>query len=174
MVTQRALRLLFRTGTPAPDGNYGSSGRTYGEAGWTYGQSATEGTETRYELTAFPGWGARSNDWEYRQWDTSPDMEVALLAPGGVPIDYSLLVDAELVLTMSGYSGLTGEGTSRYSPTFPLTIETDRLRRVWEKHDLVAVGTYRVAAIVTYVSGRTLTVPASDEAALVVRDGARP
>jgi hypothetical protein len=168
MVTDRALSLSFEGGSSAPDGNYGSATRTYGETGWTYGQSELDPTETRYKLTAYPGWGSRSADWEYRQWDTSPDMEIALLGPDAVPINYAIIDTAELVLTMVGYAGFF------YAPKFPMVVNADRLTRTWGEHDLPAVGRYRVAVILTFDSGRTLTVPADDGASFVVRDGARP
>jgi hypothetical protein len=174
MVTTRTLNLRFRQGAAAPDGSYGSATRTYGEAGWTYGQSVQDPIETRYELTAYPGWGPRTGDWEYRQWDTTPPMEMALLAPGGVPINYAIIDEAELVLTMVGYAGLTGRGAGRYAPKFPLTVAADRLVRTWDPHDLVAVGRYRASVNLTFLSGRTLTVPAHDDASFIVRDGVRP
>ena len=82
MVTNRALTLRFGVGASAVDGTYGSATRTYGEENWTYGQSELDPTETRYKLTAHPGWGPRTADWEYRQWDVSPDMEISLLGAG--------------------------------------------------------------------------------------------
>lgn len=168
MVTNRALTLEFQSGASALDGNYGSATRTYGEATWTYGQSELDPTEARYKLTAYPGWGPRSADWEYRQWDTSPDMEIALLAPGGEPANYAIIDTAELVLTMVGYAGFF------YAPKYTLVVGADRLTRTWAEHDLPAVGRYRVAVNLTFNSGRTLSVPAGDGAAFVVRDGGRP
>lgn len=168
MVTNRALGLSFATGASAPDGTYGTSGRTYGEPGWTYGQQVTDPTETAYELTAYPGWGPRVPDWEYRQWDTSPAMEIALLAPGAVPIDYSIIDTAELVLTLTSY------GMYAYQPSFSLTVGSDRLTRTWEPGDLLVAGNFRVIVKLTFDSGRTLTIPSRDLAALVVRDAVRP
>lgn len=168
MVTNRALGLSFTTGASAPDGTYGSSGRTYGEADWTYGQQVTDPTETAYELTAYPGWGPRVPDWEYRQWDTTPVMEIALLAPGAVPIDYSIIATAELILTLTSYGGY------KYQPSFPLTVGADRLTRTWEPRDLIVPGNFRVIVKLTFDSGRTLTIPSRDLAAMVVRDAEVP
>ena len=168
MVTNRVLTMRFRSGTAAPDGTYGAATRTYGEATWTYGQVTQDAIDTAYTVTAYPGWGARVVDWEYRQWDTEPAMEIALLAPGGAALDYSVVASAELVLTMVGYAGFS------YSPRFPLTVGVDRLTRTWEPADLPAVGRFRVAVILTFDSGRTLTVPAGDGASFVVRDGMGP
>lgn len=166
MVTDRALGLSFKSGASAPDGTYGSAGADYGEAYWTYGQQATDPLATGYELTAYPGWGPRVPDWEYRQWDTTPAMEIAILAPGAVPIDYTIINSAELILTLTSYSGFN------YQPAFALTVGTDRLTRTWEPYDLLVVGSFRVIVKLTFDSGRTLTVPSSDMAALVVRDAA--
>jgi hypothetical protein len=168
MVTDRALGLSFTTGPSAPDGTYGSAGADYGEIGWTYGQSLTDPTETGYELTAYPGWGPRVPDWEYRQWDTSPALEISLLAPGAVPIDYSLVDTAELILTRTSY------GAFEYQPAFALTVGADRLTRTWEEGDLLVAGHFRVIVKLVFGSGRTMTIPSRDLAALVVRNAERP
>lgn len=168
MVANRALGLTFRTGASAPDGAYGSAGKTYGEADWTFGQSLTDPTETRYEVTAYPGWGPRVPDWEYRQWDTSPAMEIALLAEGAVPIDYSIIATAQLILTLTSYGGY------QYQPSFALTVGADRLTRTWVAGDLLVAGHFRVIVKLTFDSGRTLTIPSRDLAALVVRAAERP
>lgn len=168
MVTNRALGLSFTAGASAPDGTYGSAGADYGEADWTYGQQITDPTETGYELTAYPGWGPRVPDWEYRQWDTSPAMEIALLAPGAVPINYAIIASAELILTLTSY------GMYQYQPSFALTVGADRLTRTWEPGDLLVAGNFRVIVKATFDSGRTLTIPSRDLAALVVRDAERP
>jgi hypothetical protein len=168
MVTQRGARLRFRSGAAAPEGTYGSAGRTYGEPGWTYGQAATDPTDTRYDVTAFPGWGPRTPDWEYRQWDITPVMEMVLLAEGGAPIDYASILSAELILTLTTYGAYT------YQPAYPLVVNADRLTRVWETGDLLVPGRYRVIVKMVFDSGRTLTVPSSDDGALIVRDGSQP
>jgi hypothetical protein len=168
MVTNRALGLSFETGVSTPEGTYGSAGIDYGEADWTYGQAATDPLAISYELTAYPGWGPRVPDWEYRQWDTSPAMEIALLAPGVTPIDYSIIDTAELILTLTSY------GAYEYQPSFPLTVGSDRLTRTWEPGDLLIPGHFRVIVKLTFDSGRTLTIPSRDLAALVVRDAERP
>lgn len=165
MVTQRGTGLRFRTGTAAPDGAYGSAGRTYGEPTWTYGQQILDPTETRYEVTAFPGWGPRTPDWEYRQWDTYPVMEISLLAEGGMPINYAIIASAELILTLTSY------GAYNYQPAFDLIVGTDRLTRAWSEGDLMVPGRYRVIVKLTFLSGRTLTIPSNDDGAMIVRDG---
>lgn len=168
MVTDNTLTLEFATGAVSPDGTYGSSGRTYGELNWSYGQVATDPTSLAYQLTAFPGWGPRTPDWEYRQWDTTPVLEISLLDDNGTPIDYSVIASAVLVLTQTNYGGFRF-----YSPEFPLTVGADRLTRTWALHDLCAVGRYRVTVRVTFDSGRTMTIPSTDDASFVVRDGER-
>lgn len=168
MVTSRALQLTFRSGASTPAGTYGSAGATYGEPDWTYGQAATDPTQTVYEVTAYPGWGPRVPDWEYRQWDTTPAMDIALLAPGNIPIDYTLIESAELILTLTSY------GAYEYQPSYPLTVGADRLTRTWEPRDLIIPGHFRVIVKATFDSGRTLTIPSRDLAALVVRDAERP
>ena len=168
MVANRTLSLSFEPGLSAPAGTYGSAGATYGEPDWTYGQAATDPTQIGYEVTAHPGWGPRSPGWEYRQWDTTPAMEIALLAPGAIPIDYSTIATAELILTLTSY------GMYKYQPGFALTVGADRLTRTWQPYDLRVAGHFRVIVKVTFDSGRTLTVPSRDLAALVVRDAERP
>lgn len=168
MVTNRALGLTFEAAETSPDGTYGAATRTYGEASWTYGQAATDPLQTKYELSPFPGWGNRRPGWEYRQWDTTPAMDISLLAPGAIPVDYTSIDTAELVLTLASY------GAYEYQPAFPLAVNSDRLTRTWEPGDLLVAGMFRVAVLVVFDSGRSLTVPPNDLAALVVRDAERP
>lgn len=168
MVTARSYELRFDTGVVSVDGTYGADGRTYGEPGWTYGQQGTDPTLTSYTATAFPGWGPRTPDWEYRQWDTSPDMEIALLGDDAVAVDYATIASAELVMTLIGY------GAYSYQPSFPLTVGVDRLTRTWELNDLLVPGNYRVAVVVTFDSGRTMTCPTNDTVSMIVRGAPKP
>lgn len=168
MTTRRSLDLVFLAGTSAPDGAYDSSGITYDEPGWTYDQQGTDPVSTTYDVTAYPGWGPRSPDWIYRQWDTSPDMEISLLSTDGTPINYSLIASARVSWTLTTY------GAYAYQPSAPLVVEADRLRRVWGPSDLLVPGRYRVVVHLVFNSGRTLTVPSTDDAALVVVDGELP
>lgn len=169
MVSDNTLTLEFDEGASLPAGNYGSAARTYGELGWGYGQEATDPTSVNYQLTGFPGWGPRTPDWEYRQWDTSPVMEISLLDEDGTSINYATVASARLVLTQTNYGGFRF-----YSPEYPLTVGSDRLTRTWEQYDLPAIGQYRASVILTFTSGRTLTIPSTDDASFVVRDGSRP
>lgn len=174
MTTTPTRNLLLRPSVATSSGNFGSAGATYGETNWTYGEQAQDSAETRYEVSAYPGSGPRTPDWVYRQWSTQPDMVLAVLSPDGVPLDYASVDTAELILTMTGYTGLIGQGTARYSPSYDLTVGADRLTRTWEEFDLPVVGRFRVNVKVTFNSGRIMTLPSTDDAAFVVRDGERP
>ena len=169
MVADRSLELVFNATVASPAGTYGAATRTYGEVGWSYGQALAEGTETSYQLTAYPGWGPRSPDWEYRQWDTTPAMNISLIGPSGATIVYSTIASATLVLTQTSYGGY-----DFYSPVYTLTVAADRLTRTWVQYDLPAVGMYRAVVKLVFTSGRTMTIPSNDDAGFIVREGKRP
>ena len=169
MTTRRSFDLEFLAGVSAPDGTYDSVGITYDEPGWTYDQQGTDPTDVTYDVTSYPGWGPRAPDWIYRQWDTEPDMEIALLSQqSGDPINYSIIASATMSLTLTSY------GSYAYQPSYPLAVEADRMRRVWGEYDLIVPGRFRVIVHVVFDSGRTLTIPSTDAAALVVTQGALP
>jgi hypothetical protein len=96
-------------------------------------------------------------------------MEISLLDTTGAAIDYGTIASAVLVLTQTSYGGFRF-----YSPEYSLTVGADRLTRTWLEHDLPAVGRYRAVVIVTFDSGRTMTIPSTDDASFIVHDGTRP
>jgi len=151
-------RLRFVTGVALTGATYGSG--TYGEG--TYGMQASDPLASlRYYLVPWPGGYLTDPSWIYRQGDVLPRFSALVCSDEG-PLDDAGLTTAVLVLS----------DTEAISRSFPLSVESadgdDRLVRDWQPGDLDTPGVYRAAAVITYSSGRRLTIPIDDRMQFVV------
>ena len=149
-------RLRFITGVELTAATYGSG--TYGSG--TYGEQASDAVSAlRYLLVPFPGGVLSDPSWVYRQGDTKPSLRAAIVADDGF-LDFSGLDFAHLVLTNT--DGATDMTPLMYELTVTAIDGQNWLTRNWLPEDLVVAGTFRAAAVLQYLSGRRLTVPAHD------------
>ncbi|MET0579824.1 MAG: hypothetical protein ABW122_14295 [Ilumatobacteraceae bacterium] len=160
------LRLRFVTGVSVPAATYGSG--TYGSQ--TYGQSATDPLSSyRYRIVPLPAGRPTVPSWIYRQSDTWADFEALILADAG-PLDLTAVGAATLVL-----DPIDGRDPGTDALGFPLTVAspatTGVVGRSWQPGDLAGAGTYRATIVLTFLSGRQLTLPGDDATRFVVNAG---
>jgi hypothetical protein len=158
------LRLRFTTGVNIPAATYGSG--NYGSQ--TYGQEATDPLAAfRYLVVPLPAGSPTNPSWLYRQHDSWPDFNARIMYGAGT-LDLSAVLTAMLLLTpIDGRS-------SPQRLDFELTMP-DRpgghVRRVWGVNDLIGAGVYRALIMLTFTSGRRLTMPGDDNVRFVVTPG---
>jgi hypothetical protein len=157
------LRLRFVSGVSLSAATYGSG--TYGSQ--TYGQSATDPLAAyRYLVVPLPAGSPTNPSWLYRQRDSWPDFKARLLYGEGA-LDLTPVATAKLLL-----APIDGRAPVVY--LFDLTMP-DRVggyvRRVWAATDLVDAGVYRALIMLTFASGRRLTLPGNDSLRFVVTQG---
>jgi len=155
-------RLRFVTGVALSSRTYGSG--TYGEG--TYGEQASDPLSALlYYVVPWPGGYLSDPAWIYRQNDVMPSFKVSVRSHAG-PLDLTGLATAYLELTNT-------DGLTTAEPwMFILDVATedglDWLVRDWAPTDLSNPGTYRAGIVITYESGRRLSVPIDDRLHFVV------
>jgi hypothetical protein len=163
------LRLRFVTGISVSGATYGSG--NYGTQ--TYGQSATDPLAAyRYLVVPLPAGSPTNPSWLYRQHDSWPDFRARIVGDASTdlaPLDLAPVAQATLDLAPIDGQVLT-------SPlSFPLTVTapatSGQLGRVWAANDLIEAGVYRALIVLTFTSGRRLTLPGDDNLRFVVTQG---
>lgn len=155
-------RLRFIPGVNLPSATYG--GGLWGDS--TYGQFATDPVASRaYRLIPWPAGDLADPSWIYRQGDVSPQFQVEIASNEGAA-DLPSITTVHLVLTSTrAHEGLTDW-------MFELTPATvggvDLLTRDWKPDDLAVPGNFRAGVVVTFISGRQLSIPADDRHRFVV------
>jgi hypothetical protein len=154
-VTSYRLRPI--SGIALTGGTYGSG--TYGSG--TYGQTATDPAGNNFRPIPWPDGSARIPSWEYVEGDARGPFQCQI-QEGGLPLDLSTVARAFLTLVPNdGRGALTAR---RYYRLLVEIAAQGRLIRNWRRGDLVgAVGTYRPAIILQFLSGRLLTLPFGDQ-----------
>ena len=159
-MTAPRYRLRFTTGVTLTAATYG--GGTYGSG--TYGQQATDPLSSLvYYLVPWPGGYLTDPSWIYRQGDVSPQFKASVRSHEG-PLDLTGLGSAQLVLC----KGPAPEDTWIYDLSVLADGGIDWLVRAWQPHDLNTPGNYRAGVVLTYGSGRRLSIPADDRLQFVV------
>jgi hypothetical protein len=155
-------RLRFVTGVALTSATYGSG--NYGSQ--TYGTVASDPVPSlRYRLVPWPGGYLTDPAWEYRQGDTRPAFKATLLSQEG-PLALVGVAQATLVLTpMDGQEEVR---TYALTVTGPSSSGAYWLGRNWETGDIDPAGVYRAGVVITYASGRRLTVPIDDRQVFVI------
>ena len=156
-------RLRFVTGVSLTARTYGSG--LYGDG--TYGEQASDPlTAAVYIMVPWPGGYLSDPSWLYREGDVFPPFQVSIEADDA-PLDLTGIASAMLVFT--SFDGATVSNPVRQ---LPLTVVTEGgrqwLQRRWDTYDLTPAGTFRVAVVITYASGRRLTVPTDDRHVFVI------
>jgi hypothetical protein len=149
-------RLRFITGVTLSAATYGSG--TYGSG--TYGEQASDPLSSLlYYLVPWPGGYLADPSWIYRQGDIHPQFKAVVRSIEDT-LDLTSLARADLVLTNT-------DGGADLTPwLFPLTVALidgiSWLVRDWAPGDLDTPGTYRTGVVLTFNSGRRMTVPTDD------------
>jgi hypothetical protein len=159
------LRLRFVSGVSVTASTYGSG--NYGGA-QTYGQSATDPLAAyRYLIVPLPAGSPTDPSWLYRGRDSWPDFNARILYGDGA-LDLTGVDTAALLLAPA--DGRTTPVRLSFGLTMP-----DRpggyVRRVWAAGDLIDAGVYRALVMLTFLSGRRLTLPGNDNVRFVVTQG---
>lgn len=153
--------LRFVTGVNLTSATYGAA--TYGSQ--TYGTVATDPVASlRYRLVPWPGGYLPDPAWKYRQGDTGPPFKATVLGGEG-PLALVGVSSARLVLTPMD--------RAPQSRTYALTVTGPTagsywLGRNWVRGDLSEAGTYRAGVVITYSSGRRLSIPIDDRAVFAI------
>ena len=155
-------RLRFVTGVNLTSATYGSG--QYGSQ--TYGTVATDPVASlRYRLIPWPGGYLAEPAWKYRQGDTSPPFKATVLGGEG-PLALVGVAAAKLVLTPLDRNAAHRQFD--LTVTGPSASGSYWLGRQWASSDLSVPGTYRAGVVITYTSGRRLSIPIDDRQVFVI------
>jgi hypothetical protein len=155
-------RLRFATGVNLTQRTYGTG--AYGDG--TLGEQASDPlTAARYLVIPWPSGFLSDPSWLYRQGDVTPPFKISVQADDG-PLDYTGLAKAYLVLTNT--DGASPTTPRQYQLSVQRISGADWLIRNWLYDDLILPGTYRSALVLTYNSGRRLTIPGDDRHNFVI------
>ena len=155
-------RLRFITGVALTSRTYGAG--TYGDG--TYGEQASDAlSELLYYLVPWPGGYLPDPAWIYRQGDTLPTFKAVVMSTDG-PLELVGVALAYLVLTNTDGGSISDP--LMYELTVTPTSGIDWLTRDWHVNDLSVPGTYRAGVVLTFDSGRRLTVPIDDRLHFVI------
>ena len=158
------LRLRFVPGVSVTAATYGSG--NYGTQ--TYGQAATDPLPSfSYRVVPLPTGAPTSPAWLYREGDTWPDL-LAQLFGFDTPLDLTPVDTVTLVLTPHDGRDLTSE---RYALGVLKRPELGMVVGHWDPTHLPDPGTYRVAFVLVFDSGRRLTIPGDDLTTFAVVSG---
>lgn len=166
--TARTFHMRFVQGGYAlAEGFYGGVG-TYGDADLTYGSEAGEGAlaGALYRLLPFPGFRSQSPAWIFRAGDTSKLFKAIVSERDNQSerLPLNTVTSATLVLT-----NLSLDGRGPVVAQLPLTINT--IDNVFERQFATAdltKGRYIASIMITFASGRVMTVEADTEIQLEV------
>jgi hypothetical protein len=158
-------RLRFVTGVSLTAATYGSG--FYGSQ--TYGTKASDPVASlRYRLVPWPAGYLTDPAWKYRVGDRLPKFQATVLGDEG-PLQVVGVALVRLVLTPIDENP---QPPRQYDLTIngPTPAGSFWLERDWEIGDIDVPGTYRAGVIITYNSGRRLTVPIDDRQVFVIAD----
>jgi len=155
-------RLRFITGVALTSRTYGSG--TYGAG--TYGEQASDPLASLvYYLVPWPGGYLSDPAWIYREGDVLPQFKAAVRSNEGL-LDLTGLSTAKLVLTNT--DGGVAATPLQYALTVAPSGGVSWLVRNWAVGDLAEPGTYRAGLVLTYNSGRRLSIPIDDRMNFVI------
>lgn len=166
MVNELSSRFFVRFtegGYAQLEGTYGGTG-TYGDATLSYGSEAGESLlpGVRYVLVPLPTARPAASDWTFRVGDTSRPFRAAIVPFDDAPnrLDMDTVTTAYLILTrLVPFSG----EMSRRSLLLDVVTADDEVRRDWTADDLATPGRYMAHVLLTFNSGRTLTLEPNDQ-----------
>jgi hypothetical protein len=156
-------RLRFIAGVSLSSATYGSG--QYGSQ--TYGTVASDPLASlRYRLVPWPAGYLPDPAWEYRQGDTRPSFKAVILGDEG-SLQLVGVVQAKLVLTPMDRDP-DPPRTYDLTVSGPTASGSYWLNRNWLAADLVTAGAYRAGVVITYSSGRRLSIPVDDRQVFVI------
>lgn len=161
--TARKFHLRFVQGSyPLSAGTYGGTG-TYGDADLTYGSEPGESVlaGALYKLAPYPGDRSHTPSWLYREGDTAKGFKANIVERDNQSIKLDLSTVATAVLWLTPI-GLTNNGLTATSFALTVDVSNNFVERTWTDGDL-SKGRFIASVILTFNSGRVMTVETDDE-----------